>query len=119
MEPNAKLSLSDDELIEDSMSYRRLIGKLIYLMISRPDLSYAANKLSQFVYSPRTAHLQAAKRIAQHVKKNPGKGLLLPFNLQMQHKAIADADWGPCPDTRRSVTGLCIFLGDSLVSCKS
>ena len=60
MEPNLKLTQSDGDLLADPTSYRRLIGKLIYLTITRPDLSYSVNRLSQFLAAPRTSHLQAA-----------------------------------------------------------
>lgn len=49
MEANTKLALDDGELISDSTSYKRLIGRLLYLIITRPDLSYVVNKLSQYV----------------------------------------------------------------------
>ncbi|XP_061336725.1 uncharacterized mitochondrial protein AtMg00810-like [Gastrolobium bilobum] len=92
MDVGLKLTLNSGELIPDPAIYRRLIGRLIYLTITRPDLSYPVNHLSQFMASPRLPHLQAAYRLL---------------------------DWATCPDSRRSVTGYCIFIGDSLVSWKS
>ena len=63
MEPNLKLSQSNGDLLADPTGYQWLIGKLIYLTITRPDLSYSVNRLSQFLAAPRTPHLQAALRI--------------------------------------------------------
>ncbi|XP_034674504.1 uncharacterized mitochondrial protein AtMg00810-like [Vitis riparia] len=108
MQPNKQLSQDDGELLTDPSMYRRLIGKLIYLTITRPDLTYSVNKLSQFLSQPRRPHLQAVYRILQYIKGSPGKGIF-----------FSDSDWAACPDSRKSVAGFCIFLGDSLISWKS
>ncbi|XP_021903059.1 uncharacterized protein LOC110818467 [Carica papaya] len=119
MDPNIKMSKDDGELLSDITSYRRLIGKLLYLIISRPDICYSVNRLSQFLAAPRTSHLQAALRILQYIKRTPGQGLFFPSSSAIQIKAFSDADWATCPDTRRSITGFCVFLGSSLISWKS
>ncbi|XP_021899481.1 uncharacterized protein LOC110815833 [Carica papaya] len=119
MDPNIKMSKDDGELLSDITSYRRLIGKLLYLTISRPDICYSVNRLSQFLATPRTSHLQAALRILQYIKRTLGQGLFFPSSSAIQIKVFSDADWGICPDTRRSLTGFCVFLGSSLVSWKS
>ncbi|KAL5559734.1 hypothetical protein UlMin_035945 [Ulmus minor] len=72
MEVNVKLSQDDGEELSDLALYRRLIGKLLYLTITRPNLSYAMNKLSQFLSKPRLPHFQAAQRVLQYVKGSPG-----------------------------------------------
>ncbi|KAL5558567.1 hypothetical protein UlMin_034778 [Ulmus minor] len=134
MEPNLKLSQEDGELFDDPSLYRRLIGKLLYLTITRPDLSYAVNRLSQFLAKPRIPHYKAVQRVLHYLKATPGQGLFYPTNTDMDLKAYAkaafpamvvqfkvfyDTDWGTCSDTRRSILGLCVFLGDSLISWKS
>lgn len=63
LDPNVKLSTSDGKLLVDPFSYRRIIGHLIYLTLSRPDITFAVHKLSQFVAQPRHSHLMAAHNL--------------------------------------------------------
>uniref|UniRef100_A0A2N9FY23 Reverse transcriptase Ty1/copia-type domain-containing protein n=1 Tax=Fagus sylvatica TaxID=28930 RepID=A0A2N9FY23_FAGSY len=93
MEQNLKLSQSDGDLLDDASLYRRLVGRLLYLTVTRPDINYSVQKLSQFMAKPSSTHLAAAYRVLKYIKG--------------------------CPDSRRSITGYCVFLGDSLVSWRS
>ncbi|XP_057965408.1 uncharacterized mitochondrial protein AtMg00810-like [Malania oleifera] len=119
LDQNVRLSKEEGELLPEPALYRRLIGRLLYLTITKPELAYSVQILSQFMKDPRVPHLQAAHKVLQFIKGSPGRGLFYPMNSKIHLRGFCDSDWGACPDTRRSVTGYCVFLGRSLVSWKS
>jgi hypothetical protein len=116
MEQNLKLTNDQGEILNDASHYRRLVGRLIYLTITRPDIMYSVNILSQFMHAPRKPHWDVALRVVRYLKNNPGLGLLFSSNSSLQLRAYCDANWANCPMTRRSTSGYCVFLGDSLIS---
>ncbi|KAK2406745.1 putative mitochondrial protein [Trifolium repens] len=119
LDPSAKLHQDDSKPYEDVSSYRRLIGKLLYLTNTRPDISFATQQLSQFLQKPTMSHYKAACRVVRYLKMNPGKGLFYPRDSDIQVLGYSDADWAGCVDTRRSTSGYCFFIGNSLVSWKA
>ncbi|KAK3039885.1 hypothetical protein RJ639_028278 [Escallonia herrerae] len=78
MEQNHGLALAGGPLLSDPGPYRRLIGRLVYLTITRPDIYYTVHVLSQFMQSPRSQHWDAALRVLRYLKAAPGQGLFLP-----------------------------------------
>ncbi|XP_016178983.1 uncharacterized protein LOC107621482 [Arachis ipaensis] len=119
LDPNIKFTATDGDLLEDAGQYKRLIGRLLYLTISRPDICFAVNKLSQYMSSPCTTHLDAVYHVLRYLKAAPGQGLLLSISSPLSVKAYGDVDWGSCAETRRSTTDYYVFLSDSLISWKS
>lgn len=121
MDPNIKLSKDVGTVLtpDEASSYRRLIGRLLYLQISWPDIVFSVHCLSQFLQRPTSVHLQAAHHLIRYLKQSPGQGILLKPVSNFQLKAFVVANWGACLDTRRSVSCFCVFLGDSLISWKS
>ncbi|KAJ0588916.1 putative RNA-directed DNA polymerase [Helianthus annuus] len=80
IEPNLKLDKGEDDPRVDANSYRRMVGRLLYLQATRPDIAYALNVLSQFVADPRQKHLEAANRVLTYLKATPGQGILPPHD---------------------------------------
>lgn len=118
LDVNLKLNNEDGDLLTDPSVYRRLMGKLLYLTITRPDLAYSINKLSQFESKPRTSHLQAVHSVLKYLKGTVGQGLFYNCSSSLKLNFFSDSDWATCQDTRRSVSGYCVLLGESLISWK-
>lgn len=119
LDQNHRLALDESEMLTNVAAYRRLVGKLIYLSNTRPDLSYAIHILSQFMHKPRKGHWEAALRVVHYLKGTPGQGILLRAHTELKLTTWCDADWAACPLTRRSLTGWFIQLGDSPISWKT
>lgn len=119
MNPRNTISFTDGDWLDDSTQYKRLIGRLLYLTITRLEITFAVHSLSQFVQTPRTVHLQVVHHVLRYVKSNSRLGLFYPSNCTTQLRAFSDADWATCPDTRRSNTSYCVFVRDALVAWKS
>ncbi|KAK3009464.1 hypothetical protein RJ639_013410 [Escallonia herrerae] len=107
------------DILSESGPYRRLIGRLGYLTITRPDICYAVHVLSQFMQSPRSQHWDAALLVLRYLKAAPGQGLFLPADSPLQIYVFCDSDWASCPLTRRSVTGYFVSLGNSPISWRT
>ena len=81
-----------DEMAIDKGQYQRLVGKLIYLTHTRPNLSFAFSIVSQFLSNPSQAHLEAMYRILRYLKKDLGEGLLFTKSLNQSLEVYMDAD---------------------------
>ncbi|KAD3642035.1 hypothetical protein E3N88_31259 [Mikania micrantha] len=100
----------------DSTHYRSLVGALQYLTITRPDISYAVNQVSQFLQAPTTRHYQSVKRILRYIKGTINFGITFSRPTITTLVGFSDADWARCIETRRSTYGYSIYLGGNLVS---
>jgi histone deacetylase 1/2 len=104
---------------EDSFRYRSVVGGLQYLTLTRPDISFAVNKVCQFLSQPTDVHWEAVKRILRYVKGTLQTGLCFRKSASTGVSIFTDADWAGCVDDRRSTSGYAIFVGPNLVSWSS
>jgi hypothetical protein len=119
LELNVKLNTTDGEPLSDATLYRQLVGNLIYLTDTHPDLTYVVHLVSQFMSAPRSTHYAAVLRILQYIKRMLFHGLHFSAQSSLELSAYADADWAGDPTNRRSITGYCFLLGSSLISWRS
>jgi histone deacetylase 1/2 len=101
---------------KDSTNYRSVVGALQYLTLTRPDISFAVNKVCQFLHAPTTVHWMAVKRILRYLKQSTNLGLKISRSSSLRVSAFSDADWAGCSDDRRSTGGFAVFFGANLVS---
>uniref|UniRef100_A0A2N9GJZ0 Integrase catalytic domain-containing protein n=1 Tax=Fagus sylvatica TaxID=28930 RepID=A0A2N9GJZ0_FAGSY len=119
IEYNNRLNTHDGEPLPDATLYRQLVGSLVYLTVTRPDISYAVHIVSQFMAAPRSLHYAAVLRILRYLKGTLFHGLHFSSQSSLTLQAYSDADWAGDPTDRRSTTGYCFLLGDSLISWRS
>ncbi|GKB52622.1 retrovirus-related pol polyprotein from transposon RE1, partial [Tanacetum coccineum] len=113
------LLLNDGSHTVDSSSYRSIVGSLQYLAITRPDVSFAVNKLSQFMHAPTQLHLQALKRVLRYLKGTIHHGLFLNRKSAITLTAFSDSNWGSVKDNGRSTTAYILYLGSNIISWRS
>ncbi|KAK4400618.1 Retrovirus-related Pol polyprotein from transposon RE1 [Sesamum angolense] len=114
-----KLSAHDVVPLHEPEPYRRLVGRLLYLSFTRPDISFGAQQLSQFVHQSGQIHMDAALHLVRYLKGSPDRGLFFSSSNSFTLTAFCDTDWASCVYSRRSLTGYCIFLGQALISWKT
>ncbi|GJY85245.1 putative ribonuclease H-like domain-containing protein [Tanacetum coccineum] len=113
--------VKDEEASDvDVHLYRSMIGSLMYLTASRPDIMFAVCACSRFQVTPKTSHLSAVKRIFRYLKGKPKLGLWYPRVSSFDLEAYSDSDYAGANLDRKSTTGGCQFLGRRLISwqCK-
>ncbi|KAM2882470.1 hypothetical protein COP2_015447 [Malus domestica] len=116
----SKLQLdAPGNLLSNPNVYQRMVGKLIYLTITRPDIAYSVSLISQFMHSPTLVHWEIVKRILRYLKGSIGRGILMQKNESNHILAYTDADWAGNSLDRKSTTGFCTFVGGNLVTWKS
>jgi uncharacterized membrane protein YciS (DUF1049 family) len=116
MVTGCKLSKDDDSPDVDQSSYRSMIGSLLYITTSRPDIMHVVGMVGRYQSAPKQSHLLAVKRIFRYLKETMNYGLWYPKNQNFQLSVYSDVDWANCMDERKSTSGGAFFLGDSLVA---
>ncbi|KAG7543090.1 Ribonuclease H-like superfamily [Arabidopsis thaliana x Arabidopsis arenosa] len=119
MSPTPKLSLLSGTALDDASEYRAILGSLQYLAFTRPDISFAVNRLSQFMHRPTDEHWQAAKRILRYLAGTKSHGILLRADTPLTVHAFSDADWGCDDDAYLSTNAYIVYFGGSPVSWSS
>ncbi|XP_022883644.1 uncharacterized protein LOC111400457 [Olea europaea var. sylvestris] len=103
----------------DSGRYQRLVGKLIYLSHTRPDIAFAVSVISQFMHAPFKEHMEAVHQVLRYLKGTPGYGLFFIKNSGRTIETFTDAEWASLVTDRRSTTGYCIFVWGNLVTWRN
>ncbi|KAI3728074.1 hypothetical protein L6452_16702 [Arctium lappa] len=119
MAHGAKIGLDPDGKTVDIKTYRAMIGSLMYLTASRPDIMFSTCLLARFQANPKESHLLAVKRIFRYIKGTPYLGLWYPKSSDYSLTAFSDADYGGNQLDRKSTSGHIQFLGDRLISWSS
>ncbi|XP_061354632.1 secreted RxLR effector protein 161-like [Gastrolobium bilobum] len=119
IEMNHSLAVYPDQVAADKNRYQRLVGKLIYLSHTRPDIAYSVSIMSRFMHSPSEQHMNAVYRILRYLKGSPGKGLLYCKNNEARIEGYSDSDWAGDKTTRQSTSGYFTFVEGNLVTWRS
>ncbi|GJR32737.1 putative ribonuclease H-like domain-containing protein [Tanacetum coccineum] len=120
IETNKALVKDEEAEAVDVHLYRSMIGSLMYLTASRPDIMFAVCACARFQVTPKTSHIHAVKRIFRYLKGQPKLGLWYPRDSPFDLEAFSDSDYAGASLDRKSTTGGCQFLGRRLISwqCK-
>ena len=119
MDTTVKLGEKDGSAPVDKGRYQRLVGKLIYLSHTRPDISFPVSMVSQFMNNPTEQHMTVVTKILRYLKMTPGKGLFFQRTTNREIDIYSDADWAGSITDRRSTSGYCSFVWGNLVTWRS
>src|SRR5438128_7119079 len=119
MELHLRLRATDGVPLEDPTRYRHLVGSLVYLGITRPDISYAVHILSQFMSAPTSIHYGHLLRVLRYLRGTIDHRLFFSNSSSLQLHAYSDATWGTDPSDFKSISAYCVFLGSSLIAWKT
>ncbi|XP_022857000.1 uncharacterized protein LOC111378063 [Olea europaea var. sylvestris] len=99
--------------------YQRLVGKLIYLSHTRPDIAFAVSMVIQHMHSPKEAHLEAVYKILRYLEGTSGKCLFFGKHQKKGVEIFTDADWARSIENRKSTTGYCTFVWGNMTTWRS
>lgn len=119
MASTVRLTNTGSDCFDDPKLYRSVVGALQYACITRPELAFSVNKVSQFMQKPLCDHWVAVKRILRYLQGTSHLGLHIQKCSHPRISAMCDADWAADPTDRRSTSGFCVFFGPNLVSWQS
>ncbi|KAJ6861975.1 retrovirus-related pol polyprotein from transposon RE2 [Populus alba x Populus x berolinensis] len=116
---SSSLTVSSGSPLSNPTEYRTIVGSLQYLSLTRPDVSFAVNKMSQFMHAPTDEHWQIVKRILRYLCGTLNTGLLVHSNSPISLHAFSDADWAGNKDDYSSTSANLVYLGNNLISWSS
>ncbi|XP_020218880.1 uncharacterized protein LOC109802077 [Cajanus cajan] len=116
MAPSSKLTNDGTIICQDPSLYRSVIGAFQYLTITRLDIAYTVNKLSQFVHHPLEIHWKATKRLLRYLKGTSQHSLHYKKSNDIDTLAYCDSDWASDQEDMRSTSRNCVYLGSNIVS---
>ncbi|XP_062006095.1 secreted RxLR effector protein 161-like [Rosa rugosa] len=119
MSTSAKLSEDLTDKSVDQTLYRSMIGSLLYLTASGPDISYSVEVCARFQANPKESHLEAVKRIIRYVSGTTSCGIYYTFETNVEIAGYSDSDWGGNLKDRKSTSGGCFFIGNNMVAWHS
>ena len=116
MTTKLKLLNDDTSKVVDATLYRQIIGSLMYLTNTRPDICFVVNTLSQYIVNPKHIHLIGAKHVLRYLKGTLDYGLRYTFSGEIKLHGYTDLDWGGSAEDRKSTSGCCFSLGSGMIS---
>ena len=119
MSSSTKLNVDSSEVEVSPTLYRSIIGSLLYLIASRPDIAFSIGVCARYQAAPKESHLTAVKQIIQYINGTPDYGLWYSKDSNACLVKYSDADWAGSVDDRKSTLGGCFYLGNNLVSWMS
>ena len=103
----------------DRERYQQLVGRLIYLSHTRPNIAFVISVVSQYLHSPKESHLEAVYKILRYLKGSPGRGLFFKKGDSKKVKIYTDANWAESAEDKRSTTNYCTYVWGNLVTWRS
>ncbi|KAK5793532.1 hypothetical protein PVK06_034682 [Gossypium arboreum] len=116
MVSSSMLPKDEGDSLADPTEYRSLASALQYIVLTRPDIAYAINRVCQFMHAPTNLHLVTLKRILRYLRGTLSYGLVFRRSERLSLVGYADANWGLDFDDRRSTTGFCVYYGHTPIS---
>lgn len=110
------LSTHDGDPLPNPTEYRSVVWALQYLSLTRPDISFAVDKMAQFMHLPTTTYWTVVKRLLRYLKQTLNLGVSISKSSSHNLSVFSDANWASSIDDRQSTGGYCVYLGSNLIS---
>jgi len=119
MDLHLQLRPNDGTPPQDPARYRHIVGSLVYLTVTRPDIAHAVHILNKFVSAPTSVHFGHLLRVLRYLRGTSSQCIFYARDNSLQLHAYSDSTWASDPTDRRSISGYCILLGSSPLAWKS